>query len=41
MDRLPNETSSLVMVLSFLEQENANQQKVGVRAEDVTWTREA
>jgi putative transposase len=39
--RFPNETSALVMVFSLLEEERMKWQKVGMRAEDITWIEEA
>ncbi len=38
--RFPNETSALVMVFSILEKERVKWQKVGMRAEDITWIEE-
>jgi len=39
--RFPNETSALVMVFSLLEEDRLKWQKVGMRAEDITWIEEA
>jgi len=39
--RFPNETSALVMVFSLPEQERLRWQKVRMRAEDITWIKEA
>ena len=39
--RFPNETSALVMVFSLLEEDRVKWQKVGMRAEDITWIEEA
>ncbi len=38
--RFPNETSALVMVFSILEKERVKWQRVGMRAEDITWIEE-
>ena len=39
--RFPNETSALVMIFSFLEEERVKWQKVGMRTEDIAWTEKA